>query len=102
MSGNSASRTQYWKEKNCHETQTSAPANRGILQTSDRFTAKGPTGPLRRFRRPMMTKTTVKTNAAAKQPAPSTPLIVLGYDEAQKPRGAKFLAADRSLVTKAA
>jgi hypothetical protein len=37
-----------------------------------------------------MTKTTTKANAAAKQPAASAPLIVLGYDENQKPRAARF------------
>jgi hypothetical protein len=49
-----------------------------------------------------MSKTTTKTNAAAKQPDPSAPLIVLGYDDAQKPRGAQFLGADAKLVAKAA
>jgi hypothetical protein len=49
-----------------------------------------------------MTKTTTKANAAAKQPAASAPLIVLGYDENQKPRAARFPAADAELVAKAA
>jgi hypothetical protein len=56
-------------------------------------------------------KTTVKA-AAAKQsvtkssPVPATaatpPLIVLGFDEQQKPRGARFVDAKPDLVTKAA
>src|SRR6202035_5793635 len=41
-------------------------------------------------------------NAAAKQSAASAPLIVLGYDENQKPRAARFPGADAELVTKAA
>jgi hypothetical protein len=49
-----------------------------------------------------MTKTTTKANAAAKQPAASAPLIVLGYDENQKPRAARFPASDAELVAKAA
>ena len=49
-----------------------------------------------------MTKTTTKANAAAKQPAASAPLIVLGYDENQKPRAARFPATDAELVAKAA
>jgi hypothetical protein len=49
-----------------------------------------------------MTKTTTKATAAAKQSAPSAPLIVLGYDENQKPRAARFPAADAELVAKAA
>ena len=49
-----------------------------------------------------MTKTTTKTNAAARQSASSAPLIVLGYDEDQKPRAAQFSAADANLVAKAA
>src|ERR1700692_261344 len=63
---------------------------------------RGPSGPLRRFRRPVMTKTTTKANAAAKQSAASAPLIVLGYAENQKPRAARFPGADAELVTKAA
>ena len=49
-----------------------------------------------------MTKTTTKANAAAKQAAASAPLIVLGYDENQKPRAARFPGADAELVAKAA
>jgi hypothetical protein len=49
-----------------------------------------------------MTKTTTKANAAAKQSAPSVGLIVLGYDEHNKPQGAQFPAADAELVAKAA
>ena len=49
-----------------------------------------------------MTKTTTKANAAAKQPTPSAPLIVLGYDENHKPRAARFSAKDAELVAKAA
>ena len=48
-----------------------------------------------------MTKTTTKATAAAKESA-SAPLIVLGYDENQKPRAARFPAKDANLVTKAA
>jgi hypothetical protein len=55
-------------------------------------------------------KSTVKATAAkssvrksAIAPATSTsPLIVLGFDEQQKPRGAKFVDAKLDLVTKAA
>jgi hypothetical protein len=49
-----------------------------------------------------MTKTTTKAKASAKESAPSAPLIVLGYDENQKPRAARFPAADAELVAKAA
>ena len=49
-----------------------------------------------------MTKTTTKATAAAKPSAPSAPLIVLGYDENQKPRAARFTATEAELVTKAA
>src|SRR5271165_5640234 len=72
----------------------------GLLPKPVHLTAKGPIGPLRRFRRPVMTKTTTKANAAAKQPA--APLIVLGYDENHKPRAARFPATDAALVAKAA
>jgi hypothetical protein len=56
------------------------------------------------------TKSTVKATAvkgsvrkSAIVPATSTPaLIVLGFDEQQKPRGAKFVDAKPDLVTKAA
>jgi hypothetical protein len=55
-------------------------------------------------------KSTVKTTAAKNSvrkspiaPATATPaLIVLGFDEQQKPRGAKFIDAKPDLVTKAA
>jgi hypothetical protein len=55
-------------------------------------------------------KTTIKATAvkgsvrkSAIAPATSTSaLIVLGFDEQQKPRGAKFVDAKRDLVTKAA
>ena len=55
-------------------------------------------------------KSTVKATAAKSSvrkssiaPATSTsPLIVLGFDEQQKPRGARFVDAKRDLVTKAA
>jgi len=49
-----------------------------------------------------MTKPTTKPNAAAKESPASAPLIVLGYDENQKPRAARFPAADAELVAKAA
>jgi hypothetical protein len=49
-----------------------------------------------------MTKTTAKANAAAKPSAPSAALIVLGYDENQKPRAARFPATEAELVAKAA
>jgi hypothetical protein len=55
-------------------------------------------------------KSTVKATAAkgavkkssSNAPAPVTSLIVLGFDEQQKPRGAKFVDAKPDLVTKAA
>jgi hypothetical protein len=46
-----------------------------------------------------MTKTTTKAIATSKE---SAPLIVLGYDENNKPRAARFPAKDADLVTKAA
>ena len=49
-----------------------------------------------------MTKTTTKATAGAKQSTPSAALIVLGYDENQKPRAARFTATEAELVTKAA
>ena len=49
-----------------------------------------------------MTKTTTKAKAAAKEPTPAAPLIVLGYDENHKPRAARFPATDAELVAKAA
>jgi hypothetical protein len=61
-------------------------------------------------RKSKSTKTTVKATAAtgavkrssSNAPAPATPLIVLGFDEQQKPRGAKFVDAKPDLVSKAA
>lgn len=47
-----------------------------------------------------MTKTA--TSAADQKAASTVPLIVLGYDEHQKPRGARFTGADAHLVAKAA
>jgi hypothetical protein len=49
-----------------------------------------------------MTKATTKAKAGTKQSAPAAPLIVLGYDEHNKPRAARFPAADAALVVKAA
>ena len=54
------------------------------------------------------TKTTVKvaavrtavTKSSAAAPTSTSPLIVLGFDEQQKPRGAKFVDAKPDLVTK--
>src|ERR1700688_1947922 len=102
MRGDSASQGLYCKENNCHETKISARKTAGLLPKPVHFTAKGPIGPLRRFRRPVMTKTTTKAKAPSKESAPSAALIVLGYDEHQKPRAARFLAADAELVGKAA
>jgi hypothetical protein len=48
-----------------------------------------------------MTKTNTKPTAAT-QPIESRTLIALGFDEHQKPRGARFDGADANLVTKAA
>ena len=48
-----------------------------------------------------MTKTSPKANAAAAA-ASAVPLIVIGYDEDRKPRGAQFTAANPNLVKKAA
>ena len=45
-----------------------------------------------------MTKPTTKAKAAIKKSAPSAPLIVLGYDEHNKPQAAQFPAADADLV----
>jgi hypothetical protein len=61
-------------------------------------------------RKSKSTKSTVKAAAAkgavkksSTAPAvPATPLIVLGFDEQQKPRGARFVDAKPDLVTKAA
>jgi hypothetical protein len=49
-----------------------------------------------------MTKTNAKPTAAAEQSTASKTLIALGFDEHQKPRGARFEGADANLVTKAA
>jgi hypothetical protein len=49
-----------------------------------------------------MTKTNTKPAAAAQQSNTSSTLIALGFDEHQKPRGARFEGADANLVTKAA
>jgi hypothetical protein len=61
-------------------------------------------------RKSKSTKTTVKAAAAKgsvrrSSTAPATaspPLIVLGFDDQQKPRGARFVDAKPDLVTKAA
>src|SRR5271166_6620822 len=102
MRGSQTSQGLYYKENNCHETSISARKTAGLLPKPVHFTAKGPVGPLRRFRRPVMTKTTPKAKADTKESTPSTPLIVLGYDENHKPRAARFPATDAELVTKAA
>ena len=102
MRGDLTSQGLYCQENNCHETKISARKTAGILPKPVHFTAKGPIGPLRRFRRPVMTKTTTKATAAAKQSTPAAPLIVLGYDESHKPRAARFPATDAELVAKAA
>jgi hypothetical protein len=47
-------------------------------------------------------KGAVKKSAAAPATAASPTLIVLGFDEQQKPRGARFVDAKPGLVTKAA
>jgi hypothetical protein len=54
-------------------------------------------------------KSTVKATAAkdsvkrsSTAPAPATPLIVLGFDEQQKPRGARFVDDKPDLIIKAA
>src|SRR5271166_5613426 len=102
MRGSQTSQGLYYKENNCHETSISARKTAGLLPKPVHFTAKGPVGPLRRFRRPVMTKTTPKAKADTKQSTPAAPLIVLGYDENHKPRAARFPATDAKLVTKAA
>jgi hypothetical protein len=61
-------------------------------------------------RKSKSTKNTVKaaavrtavTKSSAAAPTATSPLIVLGFDEQQKPRGAKFVDAKPDLVTKAA
>src|ERR1700720_890571 len=47
-------------------------------------------------------KRSVTKSSAAAATTANPPLIVLGFDEQQKPRGAKFVDAKRDLVTKAA
>jgi hypothetical protein len=49
-----------------------------------------------------MTKTNTKPTAAAQQSTESRTLIALGFDEHQKPRGARFEGTDANLVAKAA
>jgi len=49
-----------------------------------------------------MTKTTSKTKGNSQAAVASVPLIVLGYDDQHKPRGARFQGADTKLVTTAA
>jgi hypothetical protein len=61
-------------------------------------------------RKSKSTKTIVKaaavrtavTKSSAAAPTSTSPLIVLGFDDQQKPRGAKFVDAKPDLVTKAA
>ena len=61
-------------------------------------------------RKSKSTKTTVKaaavrtavTKSSAAAPTATPPLIVLGFDEQQKPRGARFVDAKPDLVLKAA
>src|ERR1700730_6400424 len=48
------------------------------------------------------TAKTAVTKSSALAPAATPPLIVLGFDDQQKPRGARFLDAKPDLVTKAA
>src|SRR5689334_21501233 len=102
MRGDHASPDSICKENTCHEPSILARKTAGLLPKPIRFTAKGPTGPLRRFRRPVMTKTPAKAKADTKPATPAVPLIVLGYDENHKPRAARFLASDAQLVAKAA
>ena len=61
-------------------------------------------------RKSKSTKSTVKAAAAKAsvtkspnaRPATTPPLIVLGFDDQQKPRGARFVDAKPDLVTKVA
>jgi hypothetical protein len=61
-------------------------------------------------RKSKSTKSTVKavaakasvTKSSNARPATTPPLIVLGFDDQQKPRGARFVDAKPDLVTKAA
>ena len=87
----------YCQENNCHETPISARKIAGMLPTPIHFTAKGPIGPLRRFRGLVMTKTTTKAKPGTNPSAPAAPLIVLGYDRHHKPRAARFPATDGEL-----
>ena len=75
---------------------------RACYQNLSMSPQRGLAGPLRRLRRPAMTKPTAKAKAAAKESTAAAPLIVLGYDEHHKPQGAQFPAADADLVAKAA
>ena len=47
-------------------------------------------------------KSSIRKSSTAPAAASTTPLIVLGFDDQQKPRGAKFVDAKPDLVTKAA
>ena len=47
-------------------------------------------------------KGSVKKSSTAPASTATPPLIVLGFDEQQKPRGAKFVDAKPDLVTKVA
>ena len=47
-------------------------------------------------------KRSVTKSSAVPAAAATPPLIVLGFDEQQKPRGARFVDAKPDLVTKAA
>jgi hypothetical protein len=47
-------------------------------------------------------KSAIKKSSTAPAAASTTPLIVLGFDDQQKPRGAKFVDAKADLVSKAA
>src|ERR1700736_4778209 len=66
--------------------------------------------PVMTKRKSKSTKSTVKavaakgsvTKSSNARPAATPPLIVLGFDEQQKPRGARFVDAKPDLVTKAA
>ena len=49
-----------------------------------------------------MSKASVTKSSAAPTTAATPPLIVLGFDDQQKPRGARFIDAKPNLVTKAA
>src|SRR5258708_5689966 len=58
-------------------------------------------GPFGFLGEPVMTKTSTKGSASAADSAAAV-LIVLGFDEQQKPRGARFVGAKPDLVAKAA